>query len=271
MNIGLIQKAAREVWGGTLAFAAGLFAFELLLGVILPAFQKEFGEMLGQFSFLQRIIAALLGTKVGTVTPATALGLLGWVHPLVLALIWAQAIVICSRFPAGEVDRGTVDVLMSLPVTRTTVFLSEAFAFVLAALFIAGTGLLGNLIGGWISGMDRPGSPRTFAWITLNLYALGLTVGGVTSLLSALCDRRGRTIGIAFGVLLVSFFLSSMSSFNALVDKLSILSLLSYYRPYQILHEGAFPFADLAVLLSISAGTWLLGWLILLRRDFRIV
>ena len=271
MNIGLLQKAAREVWAATLAFALGLFVFELLLGLILPVFEKEFSQVFGQVGFLQRIIAALLGTKIGQVTPATALGLLGWVHPLVLALVWAHAIVVCSRFPAGEVDRGTIDVLMSLPVTRTTVFLSEAAAFVLASLFIAATGLVGNLLGEWISGMDRPGSPRTLSMITLNLYLLALAVGGITSLLSAACDRRGRTMGIAFGVLVASLFLSSLSAFNDVIDKLSVISLLSYYRPFGVLHDGAFPVQDMLVLASVAAGTWFLGWLMILRRDFRIL
>src|SRR3972149_5464441 len=124
MNLGLIYKAVRETWASTLWFATGIFVFELVLGLILPAFQKEFSDKFLQLEFMQKILAALLGAELGKVMGPAVLSMIGWVHPLVLALVWAQAIVVCTRVPAGEVDRGTLDVLLALPVTRTSVYVS---------------------------------------------------------------------------------------------------------------------------------------------------
>src|SRR3972149_5638327 len=100
MNIGLIHKAVRETWASTLAFAAGLFVFELLLGLILPAFQKEFSDKFLQMEFIQKIFAALLGAEVGKVMGPAIFSMIGWVHPFVLALVWTHAIVVCTRVPA---------------------------------------------------------------------------------------------------------------------------------------------------------------------------
>lgn len=270
MNLGLIQKAMRETWMSTLWFAVGLFAFQLLLGLIVPTFQKEISEKLFHMEFMQKIIAALLGAEVGTVGPAV-LSMFGWIHPLVLALVWAHAIVVCTRFPAGEVDRGTLDVVLALPVSRTSVYLSESVVFMFAGVLVVGVGLCGNVAAHWISGLERAGSVRQTALVAFNLFALSLAVGGISSLLSCICDHRGRAMGLAFAILLASLFLSSMSTFNAIVKKLSVLSLLNYYRPYGVFQGQSSPAGDMLVLAGVAVSLWFVGWLVLIRRDLRTV
>ena len=271
MNLGLIQKAVRETWASTLSFAAGLFVFELLLGLILPTFQKEFSEKILQMEFIQRILAALLGAEVGKVLGPAIFSMIGWIHPLVLALIWAHAIVVCTRVPAGELDRGTLDVLLALPVTRTNVYVSESVVFIIASLLVVGVGLGGNVVGNRISGLERAGSLRQLSLVALNLFALSLAVGGLSSFLSSVCDRRGRAIGAAFAILLASLFTSSMSTFNAIVKSASVVSLLNYYRPYRILQEQSSPLGDMMVLLAVGTVLWVIGAVVFVRRDLRTV
>lgn len=250
-------------------FALGMFLFQLLLGLILPTFQKEFSDKLMQVDFLQKIIAALLGAEVGTFVASTALAMLGWVHPFVLALVWTHAIVACTRFPAGELERGTLDILLSLPVSRAALFRGETVGFMLRAMVVVGAGLMGNWVGGWISGMRLGVSGARYFIVTCNLYALSLAVGGISSLLSCMSERRGRAMGGAFAILLASFFLSSMSSFNETVKQFSILSPLNYYRPYQVFEGGRVPWDDVGILLTVAVLTWTVGLLILERRDLR--
>ena len=270
MNLGLIQKAVRETWASTLAFAAGLFVFELLMGMMLATFHKEFSDKFLPMEFIQKILSALLGAEVGTVGPAV-LSMLGWVHPIVLALVWAHAIVVCTRVPAGEVDRGTLDVLLALPVTRTSFYVSESAVFVFSSLLIVGVGFVGNVFGNWISGLERAGSLGQLSLVALNLYALSLAVGGLSSFFSSVCDRRGRAMGSAFAILLASFFLSSMSTFNAIVKSVSVVSLLNYYRPYGVLQEQASPLGDIMVLLGVGTVLWVIGAVVFVRRDLRTV
>jgi ABC-2 type transport system permease protein len=270
MNLGLIYKAVRETRVSTLAFAAGLFVFELLVGIMLATFHKEFSDKFLPLEFIQKIFAALLGTEVGTVGPAV-LSMLGWIHPIVLALVWAHAIVVCTRVPAGEVDRGTLDVLLALPVTRTSVYASESAVFVCSNLLIVGAGFGGNVVGNWISGLERAGSLGQFTLVALNLYALSLAAGGMSAFLSSVCDRRGRAMGTAFAILMASLFLSSMSTFNTIVKSVSVVSLMNYYRPYGILQGQASPLGDIIVLLAIGTVLWIIGAVVFVRRDLRTV
>lgn len=267
MYVGLFLRSMRESRGPTIAFALGLFAFELLLGIILPTFQKEFSDKLMQVEFLQKIIAALLGTEVGMFDPRTALAMIGWVHPFVLALVWAHAIVLCTRFPSGALESGTLDVWLSLPVSRKAMQCGEFAAFAVCSAVLSISGLLGNLTGSLISGLSIKTSGGNLLLVTCNLYALSLAVGGAASCLSCLFDRRGRAMGAAFALLLACFFQSSMSSFNEIVKQFSPVSLMTYYRPYHVLHGTSKPWGDILVLMIAGGICGLIGLAILSRRD----
>ena len=115
---GLFTKSLHEVWLTTLLFGLSLLAVEALLTYVLPQIQEGLGGVFDEIPFLRSMLAALLGTELGDDITARTMQAFLWVHPVVLALVWAHEIPLCTRTPAGEIDRGTIDVLLSLPVSR---------------------------------------------------------------------------------------------------------------------------------------------------------
>ena len=127
------------------------------------------------------------------------------------------------------------------------------------------------MVGNWISGLERVGSLGQLSLVALNLYALSLAAGGMSAFLSSVCNRRGRAMGSAFAILMASLFLSSMSTFNAIVKSVSVVSLLNYYRPYGILQGRASPLGDMMVLIGVGTVLWVIGAVVFVRRDLRTV
>src|SRR5690349_12672160 len=107
---GLIAKTLRETWLTITLFALGLMLVERLLMFILPQVQQQAGSMLGSMPFAKTMLSALLGIEIGDQLTAQILQSILWVHPVVLALTWGYAIIFCTRFPVGEIDRGTIDI-----------------------------------------------------------------------------------------------------------------------------------------------------------------
>src|SRR5262245_35132305 len=125
MNRGLVLKSLHEVWPATLICGLGLCVVEGVLAYVLPVFQQQFSDQILQIQFLQSMVKAMLGMDTGETLGPEAFMSVPWAHPVVLALVWAHAIVCCTRVPAGEVDRGTIDVLLGLPVSRWQVLGAE--------------------------------------------------------------------------------------------------------------------------------------------------
>jgi ABC-2 type transport system permease protein len=268
---GLLTKTLYEVWLPTLLYGLGLAVVKMILTYILPQIHEALGEVLHRLPFARTFLTILLGNTLGAEVSARSMQGFLYVHPVVLALVWAHAVTLCTRFPAAEIDRGTIDVLLSLPASRRAVYFCETIVWLVAGVFVLGMGLAGHLIAApQMPDELRPELPRIMM-VLANLYCVYLAVGGIAFLVSALSDHRGRAVAVVFAILLASFLLNFIANFWAPAKQVAFLGILEYYRPAQILQHGEFPLRDVIALLGVGLATWLAGGEILARRSITTV
>ena len=267
MNRGLLIRAFRELWPMTLLLSLILMGMEAALAFILPKFASQFAQEWLQLEFARGIMQAMLGTEIGQQIGPEIFQSIPWVHPVVLALTWAHALLACTRVPAGEVDRGTADVLLGLPISRWELFVCETIAWLICGAAVLTSALIGNLLGS--SGLPLSQQPQVsrLLIVLLNLYCLYIAVGGLAWLVSSFSDRRGRAMTSLFLILLALFLLNYLAQFWAPLEKLVFLSPLNYHRPFVVLSSGLLPWRDMAILLGIGGAMWLLGGVVFARRD----
>lgn len=265
---GLLAKSAREAAVAVMILSAALLAVEVVFGIVLPTVHEDISAQILQLPFVRTILRALLGADIGDVLALEAVIAITWVHPVVLAIVWTQAIVLCTRVPAGEVDRGTIDLLLGLPVSRWRVYVAEAVVFMASGLALLVMGVVGHKLGILsVAPAHRPQAARLLA-VMLNLYCLYLAVTGLACAVSALSDRRGRAIAVVFGILLASFLLNFLGEFWQPAKSVAFLSLLNYYQPLIVMRAGAdWPIAHMAVLLGFALLAWTAGGVWFARRD----
>jgi ABC-2 type transport system permease protein len=268
MNRGVLLKSAREILPVTLLLGALLLVMQAVLAYVLPTFSAQFSSQMLRVEFIRQMIGAMLGADLASGIGPELFVAMPWVHPVVLTLVWAHAIIVCTRVPAGEVDRGTIDVLLGLPVSRWGVYVSETVAWLASGVVVLALGAAGNAIGlGRVADEAiRPESARVLV-VVANLLCLYAAVGAVAWFAASLSDRRGRAIGAVFVVVLASFLLNYLAQFWEPARRAAPLGLLRYYRPLLILRDGAFPTRDVTVLLSAALALWVAGGMIFARRD----
>jgi ABC-type transport system involved in multi-copper enzyme maturation permease subunit len=270
MNGGIILKSIRETGPATLLFGLVLLAVEMAFNFVLPTFQEQISTMLPQMKLFQNMIKALTGAAM----PPDLAGLgpevlqsLCWAHPVVLVAVWAHAAIICTRVPASEIERGTIDVLLGLPISRASLFVSESFVWMLSGAALLVFAFVGHRLGSSLGPTElRPALPRVMI-VLANLWCLYLAVGGFSWLLSSYCSRRGPAAATVFVVLVVTFVINYLAQFWEPLRKIVWLSLLKYYRPLLVLQDGRVPWVDMAVLLALAALMWGIAAAIFSRRD----
>lgn len=263
MNLGLWLKIWREYRLVFTLLLLGVFTFEIIVSFVLPSFFEESAAQMLSHPFIRNILTALLGSEVGDQLSPKALLTAAWVHPVLLALLWAHLILFCTRMPVAEIDRGTADLWFALPVTRLSHYLTESFACLLTGLCLLLAALGGHLLG---AGEHRAPLPQLLL-VLANLYALYIATAGYSYLCSALTSRRSRAIGLIFSAVLFSFFLSFLVPFWPPAKHVAFLGILHYYRPIQVIVHDQIPSTDIAILLGVGCGLWLLGAQIFRRRD----
>lgn len=267
MNRGVMLKAAIETWPSTLLCALLLFGAESALAYAIPTFQAQFRDSLSQMQFLQNFVGALLGVRAAGQFGPEAFLAFPWVHPVVLALVWAHALVCCTRMPAGEIDRGTADVTMTLPVTRWGILLSETVVWLAAGAVLLAMFVAGNWFGGRFVEKPEPTDWSRSLVVLANMACLYAAVGALGWLASALSNRRGPALVAVFVLLLASFLLNFLAQFWDVAERLSFLSVLEYYRPMFVLRDGTIPWRDIGVLLATAATLWAAAGVVFSRRD----
>jgi ABC-2 type transport system permease protein len=186
---------------------------------------------------------------------------IGYVHPLVQTVLCVWAIGRASLAIAGEIDRGTMELLLAQPVPRWRVILAhlgvDAIVIPLVALSLwAGTAVGAALVGPFeapsSAALDLPAGLvlppvdpavlqvdlRAFGPALWNVGALLFAVSGLTMALSAAGRFRNRVIGGAVLLTLLQFLVNVVGQLWDAAAWLRPFTVFYYYQPQQVILTG---------------------------------
>ena len=229
-----------------LAFASAAFHYLVLLAS--DSFIADF-----KAPFLQQpppAIEAFVGGNADFTTPAGWLALL-MTHPITIAILHGAGLSIAAGAVATELERGTLDLVLSRPVGRRAYLLGKAGAVVVAVSVVKAAGLVGVLVARatihGVGAISADRIPLAFGSSWVFFVALGM----VGLLISATSSLRGRAIGLSVGVIVALFFANFI---GLLIDEASGLRYASpfhYFQPGEILSGGG-SIGDVVVLAGLA-------------------
>src|SRR5712691_9220576 len=185
--------------------------------VATPAARASLVSLAGSFSWIAEPIA--VDTPGGYVT---------WKYGLTLLIIAIWPLLVCSRMLRGEEERGSLDVLLSLPRGRVRLVL-EKLAAVWTALLLMGLliALLAFAGGKSVSADFGLGDALLFG---LNVALICGVFGAIALLISQFTQERGTASGLTGGLLLVFIVLDMVHRVVPNTEWLSRLSPVYYYN-----------------------------------------
>lgn len=203
-------------------------------------------------------------------TPAGRVAL-AFVDPVVVLAATVWGITRGSDAVSGQLERGTMEMVLAAPVRRTAVFLTQAAAAVVGAALLCGVLLVSVWTavswGPWAGRVD----PARFAPAVANVFGLMVCLGGIAALVSAADSHRWRTIGIMCGFYVLSILAKLVGRLSRTFSWVGSLSVLEVYEPQRLVGGGMEAWWLLArydaLLLGIGLAAYGLGALIFARRD----
>jgi ABC-2 type transport system permease protein len=258
-----LKHTLRRLRGQLIGWSIGLTLYSILMVSMYGSIQEIEGltEMLE--SYPQELLAFF-----GNLTAiTTAQGYMDVYYFSYMTVIIGIFVVSAgASLIVGDEEKGTLDLILSQPVSRTRLFLGRYLGFVAAVAIV--------LLIGWLTWVLPPGSKDMgLTWIEFLRpflpLAAELLLFGTLALFLSLVMPASRAAGMTAGGLLVAnYLLIGLANINQDLQRAVEFTPLHYYQGGSAI-EGL-NWHWLGGLLLVSAILVLLAWWRFQRRDIRI-
>ena len=225
-----------------------------------------------------KTMQALMGGEDIKIENAEDMMSIGFVHPLVLTILSIWAIGRASAAIAGEIDRGTMELLLAHPIRRSQVILAHLLVDLTTIPLICLSMWLGNWHGTWLFGLQDMKAanlhvdPVRFLPGLLNVGLLVLALSGYSMFLSAAGRFRSKVLGLAIVITLVQFLINVIGQLWSPMNWMRPWTVFYHYQPQPLILKDdwasqAATWQHLGVLLAVGVAGYLLAWWKFCKRD----
>jgi len=266
VSLPLIRKTVRDyylLWQGAVVFLLGFVVLFTFATHNIPQHQKT--QWL-KMPWVRQFISAMVGSDLLAHFSATGVASFAYAHPFTWVVLVSFILTTATGVLAGEVDRGTMDLLAGLPLSRARIYASVSFVVVGFGLPLCWIAFTGSALGRRLTGDQAVDLARLIpvAW---HLYVTYVYVACFAVAVSACCSRRGTALAIAFAAIFYSFVLNFLAAIWPAVKPIAFTTFLQYFAPLPVADAGCMRWDDVAVLLTGAAAWWVFGLVAFRRRD----
>lgn len=235
MNPAVWKKAVSDAWRQLLISSAILIFFSWVFVWLMSLI--DIGAWSTFLRLIPNVFKPLLDVEIAKL--ATRPGQLSvlYVHVITLLVCAGWAVGRGSDSVSGEIGRGTMDLVLTLPIWRVTVLCAPAAVATVGAAWLAGSVWVGTAAGLLCFDMGTDVSLGQFAPGAINLFAMTFCFTGITTFVSSWNRDRWRTIAISGGFFIISLIIESVSRLWPAGSWLKYLSFLSAFRPQLLILE----------------------------------
>jgi ABC-2 type transport system permease protein len=228
MSDPLFRKAMLDLRGQVLGWGLGMGAMLALTVTLFPSISDLYGELLSE---LPDTWAGLIGDgDLSTLAGYLSVEFFSYA-PIAFAVF---AILAGGALIVGEETNGTMDLLLSQPVTRLRFALVKLSAFTVSLVLIVGITSIGFVIAALLIG--EASSLGRFFNAFLLLLPFQMMVALAAAMLAQLFASRLAGGTILAGVLVVSYMLDALSGVSQMLVDLRPIYLTSYFQGVEALN-----------------------------------
>ncbi len=252
-----------------ICFASVIFLMQIAICGIIHD-NERVKIMLTMIDMMPSIFKTALGGDSLQVGNVSGLIAIGYNHPLVLLSYMFFAVSVPTGRLTGEVQSGTMELILSRFVTKTQVYLCAALITLIGMYALVLVMFLGTVTATRIYEFGQPVPLYRFFQTAINAGLLASAVGAVALLAAATFRERHRAVGAAVAFIVVNYFVSLIAQWWPRMNWLKPTTLFNYVNGHKIFVEKLWPLSDMAVLLGVLLFAAVLGGIVWRRRDLAV-
>lgn len=268
--LGLIKKTIKDKKVSFLAFSLASIAFLEMYLALFPTVQKQGAEMAKLMetfpeTFLQAFNIDKASLTFSDVAPYLAMEMFNFIWPIFAIII---GISFANYSIAGEIERGTMGVLLSQPISRLKLYFVQFFSglSLIGAFTIVTVFAIAPLSA--FHGIDY--SFSNVAALALLSFLFAAAIYCLAFFVSSLVSDRSKVSFTVGGALVVMYVLNILAGLKDSLSGLQYFSFFYYYDPNLALSRGLFVEWSWVVFVGIGLLAVLAGAFCFQKRDVSV-
>ncbi len=262
----LIIKTVQKNLIGLLIYTIISASFMWMYVAMWPSFSKESERFLELAdAYPEAIMEAL------SINMADMFGSLeGFIAGEHFSIVWPIILIIlvlayASSAIAGEVEKGTIELLLAQPISRLKIFFAKYFSgLVIIAAFI----LLSNFSVVPFSFLHNVDFRlQNYLAISILGFLFAFAIYGICIMLSSFSSSKGKPMAVTGGLLIIMYALNVFSAFQESVENLKYASFFHYYDFAAAAIHNQLDALNIAVFLAVGIITAIIAAFIFVKRD----
>lgn len=262
----LIIKTIRKNLSSVAIYTAISAAFVWMYVAMFPSFfegRDKFAEALDAYP--EGIFEAF-GIELETFLSS----LEGFISGEHFSIVWPIILIIltlsyASAAIAGEIDKGTIELLLAQPISRLKIFLAKYFsgvAIIIAFILLSNFSVVPFAL---LHNVDF--KIESYFTISVIGFLFAFAIYGICIMLSSLSSSRGRPMAITGGILIIMYALNVFSALQESVENLKYASFFHYYDYTSAMLNNQLDILNVGVFLTVGIITSVAAAVIFVKRD----
>jgi len=260
--LSLLKYEILSRWVAVLSWGAGLSIFGVMYIAIYPQIEDKM-NVLSEIPFYQAMRIDMTSFE-GIIASSLILNI-----PVILAI---YAIVTSSDTLAGEEDRGTLELIVTMPLKRWQIVSMKALALtVVTLMMLVITGIASALTLISIqNAVDVDVTPTQMFFTVLSCWPITLAITMIGLFFSAALPNRKTASAATTFIFIFSYFSIMIAGIAESLEFIKYFSLFNYLDSSAgAFKEGVQP-SDVAILFAIAAVSFVLALICFERRDITV-
>jgi ABC-2 type transport system permease protein len=257
----LLVHELRIRMGSIVGWGTGIAAFVVLYVAIYPEVERQLGQSAAAANFFS--LYRVVGIDVGSFEAYVA----STIAQFVPVLLGIYAILNGTDTLAGEEDRGTLELLIAMPLPRWQIVTAKAIAMMLVALGVLAIAALGGVATFTGLAIKTSVAPIDMFRAIMSGWPIIAAFMMISLFLGSLLPTRRLAAMTATIIFVASYFGERFTTLAKSLRPISRWSLFHYFDSTSTLFTEGVKTRDLIVLLATGAVFFVLSLVCFLRRD----
>lgn len=258
------RNTLRKLRGSIIGWSIGLALYDLMMSSFYSSIMEMGDEMV---DILANYPAEMMAFFPSIEEFASPVGYIDTYFSSIMTLIAGIFVVgIFAKLVVGDEEKGTLDLVISYPISRSSLFWGRVLGAIGALLLVLTAGWLG-----WVIPAENAGftlTPWEFLLPMLPLLSLLLLFGALALVFSMFLPSARLASALSAALLVGNYLLVGMSGLNEDLVPIFEKTPLYFYQGAKIINDPNWGW--FGWMIGIAIAVILIAWLIFLRRDIRV-